>query len=124
MFTAPSKPDIDSVKHFFVYKYFQYSRAQNCVVWKRFNPFPNDKFKTPPNSKCLQTRILNSMKFNPFQNKPWFFTCLQYKSFENTVGIGEIARNEQFLLFPQCFLPIWRTFHNFHQTQNCRLQSL
>ena len=26
--------------------------------------------------------------------------CLQYKSFENTVGKGEIARNEQFLLFP------------------------
>ena len=22
---------------------------------------------------------------------------------ENIVGIGEIARNEQFLLFPQCF---------------------
>ena len=22
---------------------------------------------------------------------------------ENTVGKGEIARNEQFLLFPQCF---------------------
>ena len=32
------------------------------------------------------------------------FTCLQYKSFGNTVGKGEIARNEQFLLFPQCFL--------------------
>ena len=26
--------------------------------------------------------------------------CLQYKSFENTVGKGEIAHNEQFLLFP------------------------
>ena len=26
--------------------------------------------------------------------------CLQYNSFENTVGKGEIARNEQFLLFP------------------------
>ena len=34
------------------------------------------------------------------------FKCLRYKSFENTVGKGEIARNEQFLLFPQCFLPI------------------
>ena len=37
--------------------------------------------------------------------------CLQYKSFENTVGKGEIARNEQFLLFPvfsthlESFLP-------------------
>ena len=30
---------------------------------------------------------------------------LQYKSFENTVEKGEIAYNEQFLLFPQCLLP-------------------
>ena len=43
------------------------------------------------------------------------FTGLQYKSFENTVGKEEIARNEQFLLFPQCFLPVWRTFSHFHQ---------
>ena len=28
------------------------------------------------------------------------FTCLQYKSFENTVERREIAHNEQFLLFP------------------------
>ena len=27
--------------------------------------------------------------------------CLQYKSFESTVGKGEIAHNEQFLLFTQ-----------------------
>ena len=27
--------------------------------------------------------------------------CVQYESFENTVGKEEIARNEQFLLFPQ-----------------------
>ena len=29
--------------------------------------------------------------------------CLQYKSFENTVGKGQIARNEQFLLFQSVF---------------------
>ena len=34
------------------------------------------------------------------------FMCLQYKSFENTLGKREISRNEQFLLFPQCFLCI------------------
>ena len=33
-------------------------------------------------------------------------TPLGNKPFENTVGKGEIACNEQFLLFPQCFLPI------------------
>ena len=45
-------------------------------------------------------------------------TCLQYKSFENTVGKGENARNEQFLLFPQCFLSFWRTPLHFHQIKN------
>ena len=33
----------------------------------------------------------------PFQNKTVFFfvcVCLQYQSFENTVGKGEIAHNE------------------------------
>ena len=35
------------------------------------------------------------------------------KPFENTVGKGEIARKEQFLLFPQCFLPVWITLFHF-----------
>ena len=52
------------------------------------------------------------------------FTCLQYKSFENTVGKGEIAHNEQFFLFPQCFLRLWRICCYFHQILNCRLQTL
>ena len=52
------------------------------------------------------------------------FTCLLYKSFENTVRKGEIARNEQFLLFPHCFLPVWRAFCHFQQNWNCRLQTL
>ena len=29
-------------------------------------------------------------------------------SFENTVGKGENARNEQFLFFPLCFLPVYK----------------
>ena len=33
------------------------------------------------------------------------FTCLQYTSFENTEEKDEIAHNEQFLLFQQCFYP-------------------
>ena len=31
--------------------------------------------------------------------------CLQYKSFENTLQKEEIAHNNQFLLFPESFLP-------------------
>ena len=45
------------------------------------------------------------------------------KPFENTVGKGEIAHNEQFLLFPHCFLPVWITFCHFRQILNCRLQT-
>ena len=50
-----------------------------------------------------------------FPNKPWFLYVCCTKAFENTVGKGEIARNEQFLLFPQCFLPFWITFCHLHQ---------
>ena len=45
-----------------------------------------------------------------FPKQALVFICLQYKSFENTVRKGEIAHDEQFLLFPQCFLPFWRAF--------------
>ena len=50
---------------------------------------------------------LYSILLNPDPNKPFFFTCLQYKSFENKVKKGEIACNEQYLLFPQSFLSFW-----------------
>ena len=36
-----------------------------------------------------------------FPKQALVFACLQYKSFENIVGKGEIARNEQFLLLPR-----------------------
>ena len=39
-----------------------------------------------------------------FPKQALVFTCLQYKSFENTQGKGEIAHNKKFLFFPQCFL--------------------
>ena len=43
--------------------------------------------------------------FNPFPNKSWFLHFCS-TSFLKTVRKGEIARNEQFLLFPLCFLPV------------------
>ena len=61
--------------------------------------------------------ICNCFEFGPVLTLPkqaLVFTCLQYKPFENTVGKGEIARNEQFLLFQLCFLPFLRTFCHFH----------
>ena len=71
------------------------------------------------NFKFSATFILSSA--NAF-NLHWYekFTMTPFdtpgnKPFENTVGKGEIARNKQFLLFPQCFLPVWITFCHFCQ---------
>ena len=88
-----------------------------------FSPFLNMLKKSSPPF----LNILNMVKaffLNDFPKQALVFTCLQSKSFENTAGKREIAHNEQFLLFPQCFLPVWRTFCHFHLIQNCRLQTL
>ena len=55
------------------------------------------------------------------QTNPYFFICLQYMSIDNTVGKVEIARNEQFLLFPHCFLPFLENFLSF--SSNLKLSS-
>ena len=41
--------------------------------------------------------------FEPFPKLALVFTGLQYESFENAMGKGEIGGNEQFLLFQQYF---------------------
>ena len=56
----------------------------------KINPLPDDKFQKLSNWKSLQTTISNLKK-------------MEDKRVENTVGNGEIARYEEFLLFPQCF---------------------
>ena len=58
-----------------------------------FNPFPNDK-------------ILDSSKLKGFADDNFELDDNGRKfskRVENTMGKGEIARYEQFLLFPQCF---------------------
>ena len=66
---------------------------------QRFSSFPK-LF-----SKGFITRVINT-----FLNKP-LFSCVY------------IAFNERFLLFLQCFPPIWRTFHHFRQFWSCCLQT-
>ena len=51
----------------------------------------------------------------PIPTQRHLLTPVGNKPFENTAGKGEIAHNEQFLLFPQCFLPVWITFCHFRQ---------
>ena len=45
-------------------------------------------------------------------------------TFENIVGKGENAYNQNFLLFPQCFLPFPKQISIFYSQLFCRLQML
>ena len=84
--------------------------------------------QTGNDSSTLTFSFKNSEIVDSQTSPVWFFLCPQYKCFKNTVGKGEIARDEQFLhfkhcgksdeqflLFPQCFLPVQRTFCHFNQ---------
>ena len=80
--------------------------SKGVIVWE----WDNKELRVPcPCCLCspLIDNDLAEFGVNTFitscLNKPLFFTCLPYQSFENTVAKGEIARHEQFLLFPQCF---------------------
>ena len=69
----------------------------------------------------LVTALVQSV--NPCPNKPWFLRVYS-TGLLKTLGKGETAHNKQFLLFPQCFLSIWKAFCHFNQRRNCRLQTL
>ena len=49
-----------------------------------------------------------------FSKEALVFTCLQYKSFENTTENGEIACNEQFSPFPTVFSTLLGNCCYFH----------
>ena len=63
------------------------------IIIVSFNPFPKDYFF---DSAKMRKFADDNIKFDEIGGK---FS----KRVENTVGKGEIARYEQFLLFPQCF---------------------
>ena len=56
-----------------------------------------------------------------FPKQSLVFTYLQSKSFENIAGKGEIARDEQFLLFQQRFLHALKNFLPF--SSNLKISS-
>ena len=82
---------------------FVLGRAENIVgkgeniCISTFSPFPTmfSKAFTDHNREVL---------VGPSPKQVLVFMCQQFKSFENTVGKGEIARNQQFLLFLHYFL--------------------
>ena len=73
---------------------YGYSNYRNVTKFRYLiNPFPNDA-------------ILDSFKLKEFADDNFKFDEKDRKfskRVDNIVGKGEIARYEQFLLFPQCF---------------------
>ena len=70
-------------------------------------------------SFCLINRMKSQITLS---KQDLVFTCLQYKSFENTVGKEVLVKSN--FSFSYSFLPFQRTLHHFHQIQSCRLQTL
>ena len=58
----------------------------------QFNPFPNDKFNSSKPKEFADDNFKFDENGRKFQKRG-----------ENIVGKGEIARYDQFLLFPGCF---------------------
>ena len=69
-----------------------YTRASSYNL-ESINPFPSNNFS---DFSKLKEFADDNFKFDENERK-------LFKHFENTVGKGEIARHEQFLLFLQCF---------------------
>ena len=115
--TVPNLKKLQTTTEMWLLKDFKIQTAYRKHCGKRWN---YSKFHLFP--QCFPqvfffivlTHSQTATPLMPVGNKP----------FENTVGKGEIACNEQFLLFPQCFLPVWITFCHFRQIWNCRLQTL
>ena len=59
---------------------------------------------------------------NPFPNKPWFLRVCSTSHLKKQREKEKLPRDEQFLLFPQCFLHIWRNFLPF--SSNLKLSSV
>ena len=78
---------------FFVRFVCLYSRQLSMGSLFAFNPLLDDKFL---DSSKLKEFADDNFKFDENSRK-------LSKRVENTVGKGEIARYEEFLLFPQCF---------------------
>ena len=125
---------LDQIKEMLTKTNFDiYLNVNHCTVMVRFSFLPTEGlfffFSEKGNvvvCACVVPAWYVSSTFQNFSELSRVFryslpkqalvcTCLLYKLLENTVGKGEIARNEQFRLFAQCFLPVWRTFCHFHQ---------
>ena len=83
------------------FSFFPQCFQKTCTADTKTQGLDWESFESPFPS-LPQHEIEVGITNNPFSKQALIFTCLQHKSNENTMGKGEIARNEQFLLFPQC----------------------
>ena len=127
--TVPNSKKLQTTTEMWLLKDFKIQIAL-ITLWKKVELTQFEQFHLFPQCfpkafflLCVKMSIYGGKgQFNPFPHNDTFVKGS--KPFENTVGKGEIARNEQFLLFPQCFLLFWKTFFHFRQIWNCRLQTL
>ena len=78
-------------------------------------------FVTDRHDMTLTVKVALNPNTTNFPKQALVYTCLQDNSFENTEGKGEIARNEQFLLFPSVFSTYLESFLPF--STNLKLSS-
>ena len=71
--------------------------------------------------KWRKTKLLSTISYLCLYTQSGLLTTIKKKLFENTVGKGENAGNQHFLLFPQCFLPIPEKIAVFKLPSFCRL---
>ena len=68
--------------------------------------------------------VLHLERVNPFPHKDTFWSPWETSLLKTLWEKEKLLVTSKFLLFPQCFLPVWITFCHFLQIWNCRLQSL
>ena len=85
-----------------------YAREKMCIKMIVDSSF----FK----SKCKLRLKRDFLEINPFQNKPWFLRVSSTSLLKTLWEKEKLLVTSIFFLFPQCFLPIWRTPYHFHQT--------
>ena len=92
------------------------------IIFVTFNLSSANAFNLDQSKHLLSGNGLNLL--NPFPNKPWFLRVGSKVRLKNTVGKGEIARDEQFLFFPTVFFTDFDNFLPFFiksETVVCKL---
>ena len=92
------------------------SENMDRYTWHRhiFEIMFKTAFRTIQTNEKKKRKYL-TVSFTLSETSSCFYMSAVQRSFENAVGKGEIARNEQFLLFPQCFLPRCRFYHHLRE---------